>query len=371
MKIIHVITGLNAGGAEKTLFKLVTNNKRNTHLVVSLTGPGEFGEKLADAGVPTVCLDLDAHPHLLGPKMLRLMKMFREQKPEVVQTWMYHADLIGGVCARLAGIRKVFWNLRIAFPDSKTEKRRTELLAVTLGLLSWIIPTKIVTCGEGIHRSHTRWGYSEKKMHPIPNGYSLPTSNSLSGITQIEQPSSSVKTLSFLQLANYQRRKGHSVLFASLAALDVQNLSVRLILVGSGTEQSNASLTNEIGQFGLESIVERHGFRDDVEEVFRAVDFLISPSLSEGFPNAVAEAMAFSIPCLVSDVGESSAIVGDTGWVFKPGSPESLRIAIEQAIALPAHQRAQMGRNARRRIENLYSLRAMSNAYDALYRGQL
>lgn len=368
MRIIHIITGLNGGGAEKTLFKLVTNNKGNSHFVVSLTGSGKFGVKLAEAGIPTICLGLGANLNLLGPTILKLIQLIRKEKPDVVQTWMYHADFIGGVCARLAGVRKVFWNLRISFPTSTTEKRRTVLLAAALGLLSWSIPTKIVTCGPGIHQSHARWGYSEMKMHPIPNGYSLPAPTPQSGDGDREEKFSSGKRITFLQLANYQQRKGHSVLFTSLAALGVDNLSVQLILVGAGTEKSNARLTNEIANYGLESIVERLGFRDEVDGVFPLVDYLISPSLSEGFPNAVAEAMANSIPCLVSDVGESSAIVGDTGWVVRPGSPESMQIALVEAMALPAEDRAQMGRRARRRIESFYSLQKMSDAYDALYR---
>lgn len=369
MKIIHIITGLNGGGAEKTLFKLVTNNTINSHFIVSLTGCGKFGPKLAEAGIPTICLGLSADFNRVGPGILKLIQLIRKEKPDVVQTWMYHADFIGGICGRLAGVRKVFWNLRISFPTSATEKRRTVLLAATLGLLSWSIPSKIVTCGLGIHQSHIRWGYSAKNMHPIPNGYSLPASAPQSRDGGHEEKLGSGKRITFLQLANYQQRKGHSVLFTSLAELGVDDLSIQLILVGAGTEKSNARLTNEIASYGLESIVERLGFRDDIDGIFPIADYVISPSLSEGFPNAVAEAMANSVPCLVSDVGESSAIVGDTGWVFKPGSPESMQIALVEAMGLPAEERAQMGRRARRRIESLYSLEKMSEAYDALYRG--
>jgi glycosyltransferase involved in cell wall biosynthesis len=98
-----------------------------------------------------------------------------------------------------------------------------------------------------------------------------------------------------------------------------------------------------------------------------ALDLLASPSLGEGFPNVVAEAMACGVPCVVSDAGDSAALVGATGRIVPPGDPDALAAACQELITAGAARRQKMGAAARRRVAERYSLAATVAAYQELY----
>ena len=127
MRILHIITGLGNGGAEGVLYRLVTNDKRNTHHVISMMDSGLYGERLIAKGIPVYTLNM-----CLGPAMIKglfkLYQLIRTINPNVVQTWMYHADFIGGIVARLAGKRVVIWGVRASkkFQKARGSKVRKD-----------------------------------------------------------------------------------------------------------------------------------------------------------------------------------------------------------------------------------------------------
>ncbi|MGZ8105975.1 hypothetical protein ACXU9T_11220 [Proteus mirabilis] len=104
-KIIHIITGLNNGGAEGVLYRLCKYDLANDHVVISLTTDGKYGSMLRDINVNVICLHLKSFSSTL-PSLIKLYKIIKKEKPYIVQTWMYHADLIGGIIAKLAGVKK-------------------------------------------------------------------------------------------------------------------------------------------------------------------------------------------------------------------------------------------------------------------------
>ena len=99
LKVCHVITGLGDGGAEAVLFRLCTHSSRVENVVISLMGDGKYGKLLRERGISVYCLDLPKGKIRLG-SIIQLYILFRNIKPDLVQTWMYHADLIGGVLAK-------------------------------------------------------------------------------------------------------------------------------------------------------------------------------------------------------------------------------------------------------------------------------
>ena len=106
MKILHIITGLNDGGAEAVLYRLCKFDSAHKHIVVSLMVEGKYGPLLKELGVKLYCLNMPAG-RIRFSGMIKLFKLLRQHKPDVIQTWMYHADLIGGVVGRLAGIKNI------------------------------------------------------------------------------------------------------------------------------------------------------------------------------------------------------------------------------------------------------------------------
>lgn len=105
MKVLHVITGLNDGGAEAVLYRLITKSSEHTHLVVSLMDVGKYGPLLEDLGIRVFCLGMNPGKPSVR-RFWKLMRLIRAEAPDVVQTWMYHSDLFGGLAARMVGGKK-------------------------------------------------------------------------------------------------------------------------------------------------------------------------------------------------------------------------------------------------------------------------
>jgi glycosyltransferase involved in cell wall biosynthesis len=141
-------------------------------------------------------------------------------------------------------------------------------------------------------------------------------------------------------------------------------------MCGENIEWSNDRLRAWIGEgpdgpFG--SRLRLTGRRHDLHAVYPAFDVSGTSSLGEGFPNVVGEAMACGVPCVVTDVGDSRQIVGDTGLVVPPGDPAALAAAWEEVLRTPAAERRELGARARKRIEDNYSMKAIARRYEELY----
>ena len=167
--VVHIITGLDDGGAEAVLYRLCLNDKDNDHHVITLMDEGKYGPLLRNAGINVLCLNMP-RGRLTPGGLLRLYRLLRGHRRAIVQTWMYHADLVGGLVARLAGNRCVCWGVRHGDlgPDSR---RSTIFIARLSWLFSSFLPRYIVCCAHRAAEVNQRFGYEKEKFVIIPNGY--------------------------------------------------------------------------------------------------------------------------------------------------------------------------------------------------------
>ena len=174
MKILHVITGLNTGGAEMMLAKLLARLRcgDTDNAVVSLTGGGPLARRIADLGISVTLLGMARDGSSLGG-FVRLVQTLRHHKPDVVQTWMYHANLLTGFAAQLAGRPSLIWNIRQSDLDPRISKRSTIMVAKLGGRLSRWLPDKVICCAETARAVHAAMGYAPDRMVVIPNGFDL------------------------------------------------------------------------------------------------------------------------------------------------------------------------------------------------------
>lgn len=369
MKVLHVITGLERGGAEATLNRLLSHPSRKSDVIVSLTAKGSHGAELIEKGFVVYALGIrKSLAHLLLGSA-RLVQIIRIERPSVVQTWMYHADLMGGLCSRIAGVDRVIWNLRSSFPRFPHQKVSTMFLGLALAGLSWWVPERVVACGYASKASHTRFGFRKSKIVVIHNGYEDTGPKPVNcQRSKNFKDLASKRTPTLVQIANYSKLKGHSDLLRALGQLRGEGIAFRLILVGRGVDSRNGTLVGMLQAHGLLDLTELFGYQEDVTEFIEAADFLVSTSRSEGFPNVVAEAMLASVPCLVSDVGESRTLVGNSGLVFRPADIEDLIQTLRHAMSKPKSWRIRKGRLARMRILTEFSIEKMANGYEQIYR---
>ncbi len=370
-RVVHIISGLGQGGAETVLYRLVTApGQQIQHHVVSLTDEGVFGERLRAAGVAVTTLGMPSgRPSLSG--LRQLYALLKRERPNVVQTWMYHADLIGGVVARLAGIRAVSWGIRNSGANLAQGSRASRVSAWLCARLSKWVPARIVACAQEASRRHQQWGYRADIMQVIPNGYDLSRWRPDAQARARLRAQWGVQDGALLigSVARWNPLKDHANFLAAFALCARQHSGLKAVLLGDGISVENAALMALIDQHGLREQVMLLGRRDDVPEVMNALDMHVLSSMAEGFPNVVAEAMATGVACVVTDVGDAARIVGADGWVAPPRNAPALAEAMLQALqVLPLPETRQKLLNARERIAGEYGLTRMVQAYDNVWR---
>ena len=332
MRIVHIITGLGDGGAEHTLFKICKYDNINKHIVISLKGPGKYFSLLNKLGIKVYCLNIK---FFSINRFFFLIKLLSDLKPNVVQTWLVHADFLGGITARLAGIKNIIWNIRYSNFEIGKAKLTTILIIKILAKLSLFIPRSIIINSKRAKKIFTIEGYDKKKLKFIPNGFDLSILK-----PQKFQKISFKKKLKIKKLlplignvARYDKKKDHLNLLSALSLIRAKNVNFCCTLVGSNIDKNNLSLVSEIKRLKLSNSVKLLGQSDNILQVMNGLDiFVQSSSYGEGFPNVVAESMACGTPCVVTDVGDAGLIVGKTGWIVPPNNPNNLAKAIEKAL---------------------------------------
>jgi glycosyltransferase involved in cell wall biosynthesis len=369
LHVLHIITGLADGGAEAALFRLITADRRDSHVVIVLMGGGKYGSLLSDAGIMVHPLNMP-RGRVTASGLRQLWQLMRASNADVVQTWMYHADLVGGMVARLAGRRALVWGIRNTYLDPRTTPFTTRLVARMCAWGSKFWPSRIVSCSSRGADTHVRLGYDRRKIVVIPNGYDV--------VHLAPDPAARLRlraewaigphTTLLGMIASWVPQKDHQTLIGALAALGA-GAGWHCMLVGAGMVESNAELRALLAQSGIGEWVTLLGPRGDVPAVMNALDLHVLSSASEGFPNVVAEAMACGTPCVVTDVGDAALIVGATGWVVPPGNPARLAAAITTAageISDPAKWN-QRQRAARERIIERFGLDRMVQSYRKIW----
>jgi glycosyltransferase involved in cell wall biosynthesis len=371
IRVAHVIAGLGVGGAEMSLLKLLTALDRDEFPaeVISLTGDAPLGERIRLLGIPVHALDLA--PGRPDPRLvLRLAAQLRRSQPDLVQTWMYHADFIGGLAARLAGSPPVVWNVRHTFTNMDAFKPGTRLVVRLNAHLSRSLPARIVCNAEAGRASHAAIGYDAAKMVVIPNGFDLdafrPDPQARRDVRRELGLGEGTPLVGLC--ARFHPDKDHHTFFRAAALLHARLPNVHFLLWGKGVDEGNPVISAWLDEGDLRGVARLLGPRDDLPRLAAALDVAALSSASEAFPTVVGEAMACEIPCAVTDVGDAADIVGETGRVVPPGDPAALAEAWQSLLALPAAERRALGQQARRRVLARFDLKQTAAAYARLYR---
>lgn len=372
LTVLHIISGLEDGGAEAVLFRLCQHADPKQNHVISMSNEGKYGPLLKELGVRVDTLNM-RRGRLTFRGLWRLFRLVRKSHAKVVQTWMYHADLVGGVVARLAGKRRVFWGIRHTTLDPKHSSRSALIAARLSARLSGIVPRKIICCAEKSAEVHSEIGYTAKTMVVIRNGYDLDQFKPEPTIRQATRDGLGIDDDTPLlgSVARFDPQKDHANLIRALGILVRAGQRFHCLLVGSGLDAGNQTLVGQIESEGLSSRVSLLGRRDDIPEVMNALDLhVMSSAFGEAFPNVLAEAMACGTPCVSTDVGDASEIVGETGLIVPVRNPDALATAIAQMLAerdTPAwNVRCEA---ARRRVSENFSIKRMVESYRNIWFG--
>ena len=374
MKVLHIIVGLEIGGAELMLKRLVeaqTDLPDHSHEVVSLTGLGAIGRQLARHGVSVHALHMGG---ALGfpNAFFRLVRLIQRIRPDVVQTWMYHADLLGGIAARWAGVKHIVWGVR----TTNVAEGGSHATALVRRLCAWLssrVPHTIVCAAEASRKAHVALGYDAARMQVVPNGFDLARLRATGEQRNTLRLQCSLEHNAVVigYLGRFHPVKDQQNFVRAAGILAGQRANTRFLMVGTQLDASNVQLTAWIRATGHADRFVLLGERTDVPACLSAMDEFSLSSRTEGFPNVVAEAMAMGLPCVVTDVGDAAMLVADTGVVVPKEDATALAAGLENMLAMAPDARLQLGRRARERVTTEFSMERACARFDRIYQQAL
>ena len=367
IRICHLTTGLEVGGAERALVNITSqlDRSRFSSEIVSLIEPANSAAELKAADIPLTSLGMRrGRPSLSA--LSKLVRYLRKTQPTILQTWMYHADLLGLVARAFRPSMRLVWNVRCSDIVRSPGSYRLRWIVRLLARMSHHPDAVIVNSHRG-RVCHEEIGYRPRHWIEIPNGVDPRRFRPHPDLRIKSRSSFGIDTGGFVigMVASYHPMKDHATFLRASAQFVRDHPDVRFVLCGSGCTDDNAELRRAITQAGLSSRVILLGVRDDMEDVYPLFDLLtLSSAFGEGCPNVLIEGMACGVPCVATDVGDNREIVGDSGLIVSPGDPAALARAWQTIIARGTEG---FSTRARTRAVERYQLKQIGLYYELIY----
>ena len=362
-KILLVITGLAVGGAETQLVRVATRLKQRGWdvRVVTLIPPRAYVDVLEQAGIPVATLGIRDKRPALRP-IWRLARVLREWKPDIVHSHMVHANLLARFVRPIASAKVV---IGTAHNIQEGGRLRDWLYRLTDPLCD--LTTHV--CEAGAQRYIRERMVPPHKMRVVYNGVDterfLPDGQVR---LRIRREAEIGKQFVWLAVGRLEAPKDYPTLIRAFARVSAAREDTLLWIVGDGPLRGQLEALSR--EMGLQLGVRFWGLRGDVSNLMNAADAFVMSSSWEGLPNALIEAQACGLPAVVTDVGGNAEIVvkEETGFIVPPKNPDALAEAMLRLMALPVEMRQQMGRLARQRVEQQFSLDSVVTLWENLYR---
>lgn len=370
MKILHIITGLKTGGAERSLYNLLKGGlaKKFENHVISLMDVGILGPQIQELGIKVDTLMMSRGVPSVS-SIIHLKKLINKYQPDLIQGWMYHGNIAAAISRKISVIEPVMiWNIRHSLYGLSHEKFIMRQV-IRAGRLLSNTPDTIIYNSQKSREQHEDFGYSSKNGKVIPNGidineFCFSIDNRRKIRSELHLPDND---LVIGHIARYHPMKGHKLYLQASVEIAKRHPDIQFVLVGKDVASGNTMLEKIIPNY-FRNRFHLLGERRDIPDLMSAMDiFCTSSEWGEGFPNVIGEAMATNLTCLVTDVGDSSIIIGDTGMVVLPGDVEAFVNKLELLLSKSKEERRLLGENARKRIETKYALESIVDQYTELY----
>jgi glycosyltransferase involved in cell wall biosynthesis len=366
IRVCHLISDLDAGGAERTLVNLLTGlaADRFSSDVVSLTATGVMALPLEKAGIPVMSLNMPrGRPTLTG--FMALVRHLRRTKPALLQTWLYHADLAGTIATCFVRVPGLVWNVRCS-DATQTPGDASRWLTRALALMS-LRPRAVIVNSDAGKLFHEALGYRPRQWVRIANGVSIerfrPRPSERGALRARFGLDAGARLVGFV--SRFHPMKDCRNFLGAAALVSRQLAEACFVLCGSRLAGDNSELKQLIDEFGLSGRAIVLGTRTDMEDIYPLFDVLaLSSAYGEGFPNVLIEAMACGVPCVATDVGDSRAVLGEVGLIVPPRDPQALAHGL---VAILNGGPWAMAERVRAHVVEHYAVERMCSRYQELY----
>ena len=365
IRLLHVINTLDVGGAERMLVKLVAvlDPAVYHNTIVTLTGDGHLNAAARDAGATVHELGM-AGARNFPRAAWRLRRIVGTLQPDIVQSWLYQADLLATLAAGAAARARLVWTIRCTDMALERYRRSTAMVLWLLARLSHRPDLILANSRAGLDW-HRAYGYRPRAEGVIPNGFDLTRfrPDPAAGKAVRAELGIPKDALVVGTVARVDPMKDYGTFLDAVAQLAETVPGLHVVAIGKDTE----SLA--VPSAALGGRLHRLGIRHDVERLLPALDvFCLASAFGEGFPNVLGEAMACGLPSVVTEVGDAAAVLGDCGRTVAPGNPGALAAAILGLLRLDAAARAAIGTAATARIAQHYEIGQVVQQFAATYR---
>jgi len=372
MKVLHCITGLSGDGAQRMLLRLAIALKHRgcDQRIVNLGSSGPLAEQFESEGISVESLKMDSGFSAAAASLGRLRRIIEASSPDIVQGWMYHANMLVLAAQTLSRRRSpVVWNIRRGLDDYRELQFTTRVLIKASAYHSGQ-PSAIIYCSPDSRRQHEDVGFKSDHGVMIENGFEIERFKPSMRARQQFRGSLGIheKQIVIGVVGRFNVAKGHRYLFEAFELVAREERDVTLVCVGRDMLRSNNELCGMIKESPFKSRIELLGEHDRLEDVYPGFDIYCSSSIGEGFPNAIAEAMSCGVPCVVTDTGASRDIVDGVGSVVPTRSSSALAEALINMVRKVVTQRQSLAKQSRQRIVDRFSLDIIAGRYEAVYR---
>ncbi|MFN2509832.1 MAG: glycosyltransferase family 4 protein [Pyrinomonadaceae bacterium] len=369
-KVIYIISDLSIGGAEMMLYKLLAQSDRARFepVVISLIDRGALRERIEGLGMAVHTTGMTpGWPSLIG--MWRLVRLLRCLKPDLVLGWMYHSCLAAQLASFFLPQRlPVLWSIHYSVSSLAFEKKLTAAVIRVCALLSKLA-AHVIFVSRASQAQHKSLGYHLDNSCVIPNGIRVtefvPSSESRSSV-RAELGLAQDAVLIGL-MGRYHPMKDHDNFLQAAALISERYPKTHFVLIGRGVDLENPILGRSIQELGLTRQTHLLGERNDMPRLAAALDVFSLSSACESFPNVIGEAMACEVSSVVTDVGDAAWILGEAGRVVPRRNPRALADAWKEMIDIGPEGRMALGRAARSRVIEHFTLESVVARYEALY----
>tara|TARA_Y100001970_G_scaffold294294_1_gene449941 strand:+ start:9941 stop:11056 length:1116 start_codon:yes stop_codon:yes gene_type:complete len=366
MKILHLISGLDSGGAEKTLYKLVTSDSKNDHTIISLTRGGIFKKKLEKKNISIYILNFKLNIYFFH-EFFKLINLIKKIKPNLIQSWMYKCNFIT-IFIKLFYKVDVYWNIRASF-YKKLYSPLNQLIIYFSAIASHLIPMKIIYCSFESIDNHEKIFFSKKKSIFIANGFdTLENINFEKNRDILNKYHLNNKNIIFSMIARFDPHKKHMKLVKNFIRVIQNNKNVVLILIGKNVNMKGGALYKFIQDNNMSNNIILLDEINNLEEIYSIIDFHILFSHSESFPNVIAESMSRGIPNISSNVGHASEIINKSGWIVNNDDMDFNNIILKAINVY--NNRTEFIKLKYKCIENIsnrFSLKSMTKNYNKVW----
>ncbi len=368
IKIAHISTGLETGGAEVQLVRLLEKFDQTKYklIVISLHNETYLADKIRnELKIPVYSLAIKSNPF----NIRKAYKILKEFNPDIIHGTMYEGGVVGTLFNKFLPKKPpVIWTVHEGLEHYKSEPKRKQLQLKLWSLIS-NLPDCMMYVSHLNAKQHLDWGFKNHKALVITNGVDTETFKPNHTARKEIRASLNIPEDAFVIgiTARYHPVKNHQGFLRAAGLLSKIHPNVHYVMAGTDIDNNNSALTDIIKANKLQQNVHLLGNREDVPDVVNAYDVASLTSFGEAFPLTLGEAMATAKPCVATYVGDNEFIIKDTGRVVAVNDDQALANAWQELVEMDKTAFEALGEAALQRTLNNFTLKKQVEEHEDLY----